>query len=146
MCFFYLFSKIKINIDLMYRPETPPNTPQRVRAAARQNERNNRTLDSPQHHRTPHQPVQPHIPPLQFGGIPLPQHPPLPGNMVIPDDPFALPAQVPAAVHFNGHQYGHLPQHLAQQLQNLPPVPLPLLHQGQGRGQLPPVSLILFFG
>jgi hypothetical protein len=33
---------------------TPPSTPERVRAAAQQNEREQRVLDSPEHHRTPH--------------------------------------------------------------------------------------------
>ena len=35
-------------IYLKYRPETPPNTPQRARAAARQNEHDQRNLDSPE--------------------------------------------------------------------------------------------------
>src|SRR5271168_352284 len=110
----------------MSRPETPPNTPQRVRAAARQNERNNRTLDSPQHHRTPHQPLHPRIPPLQFNNVPVPQAPPPPQDAIPPDDPFAQPAPV----HFNGHQYHHLPPELAQGLQNLNALP-----SGRGRGR-----------
>ena len=107
----------------MYRPETPPNTPQRAQAAARQLERNTRTLDSPQHHPIPHQPVPPLIQPLQYNNVPIPQMPLLPPNGIIQDDPFALPAPVPGPVHLNGHIYQHLPQHLAQQLQNLPALP-----------------------
>jgi hypothetical protein len=127
------------NIYFMYRPETPPNTPQRAQAAARQLERNTRTLDSPQHHPIPHQPVPPVIQPLHYNNVPMPHMPLLPANGIIPDDPFALPAPVPGPVHLNGHIYQHLPQHLAQQLQNLPALPPA---RGRGHGQLPPVSLI----
>src|SRR5277367_1626206 len=95
--------------------ETPPNTPQRARALARQNERTNRTMDSPELRRTPQNPgppPHPPIAPLQFH-IPIPPAPPVPANAPVPDDPFA-----PAPVQ----QYQHLPQHLAQQLLNLPPL------------------------
>lgn len=131
----YLFE-----IYLKYRPETPPNTPQRARAAARQNERDNRDLDSPQHRRTPHHADAPQIPRLQYNNPPLPQAPLFPGNAIIPDDPFAPPS---APVHFNGQEYQNLPQHLAQQLQNLPA----LAPVGRGRGyahtraHLVPVSI-----
>ena len=112
--------------------ETPPNTPQRARAAARQNERTNRNMDTPQHRRTPG--PAPPIAPLQFD-IPIPPAPPVPANAPIPDDPFA-----PAPVQ----QYQHLPQHLAQQLLNLPPLaPAPgrgRVH-GQGQGHLVAVSV-----
>jgi hypothetical protein len=99
---------------LKYRPETPPNTPQRARSAARQNERENRNLDSPEHRRTPHHSGPAQIPPLQ---LPIPPAPPVPGNATVPDDPFGPP---PAPIQFDGRQYRHLPQHLAQQIQNLP--------------------------
>jgi hypothetical protein len=112
-------------IYLKYRPETPPNTPQRARAAARQNERDNRNLDSPQHRRTPHQANPPQIAPLQYN-LPISQPLPLPGNSIIPDDPFAAP---PAPVQQYQH-LPHLPQHLAHQLQNLP-----ALAPGRGRGR-----------
>ena len=124
------------------RPETPPNTPQRARIAAQQHERNNRILDSPQRHRTPH------IAPLRFNNAPLPL--PLP-NTNIPDDPFA-PA--PGPVHFNGQQYNNLPPHLAQQLQNLPALHLPpargrghsrVHNHDHGHNHLPPVSLLFLF-
>ena len=98
--------------------ETPPNTPQRARIAAQQLERSNRTLDSPQRHRTPHQAIPPQIPPLHFN---IPLAPPI----IIPgDDPFAIPPPVHQSVQFNGHQYHHLPPHLAEALQNLHPEPL----------------------
>ena len=92
--------------------ETPPNTPQRVRVAAQQLDRSNRTLDSPQRRRTPHQAVPPLIPPLRF------EVPPPVGG-----DPFAVAPVVGGPVNFNGHQYHHLPQHLAQAVRNLQPNP-----------------------
>jgi hypothetical protein len=80
---------------LKCRSETPPNTPQRARAAARQNERDNRNLNSPQHRRIP-QPGPSHIPPLQLPIPPLqlpnPQPLPVPGNADA-DDPFGPPVQ-----------------------------------------------------
>ena len=42
---FIFFPLIPLNI----RPETPPNTPQRVRIAAQQSERDSHVLDSPEH-------------------------------------------------------------------------------------------------
>ena len=120
------------------RPETPPNTPQRARAAARQNERDNRNLDSPQHRRTPHHAGPPQIPPLQYNNLTIPQALPFPGNAIIPDDPFAPPPPPPV------QQYQHLPQHLAQQLQNLPPL-APARGRGRGHGHLVPVSVQVHF-
>jgi hypothetical protein len=113
-------------INLKYRPETPPNTPQRARSAARQNERDNRNLDSPEHRRTPHHSGPAQIPPLQ---LPIPPAPPVPGNAIVPDDPFGPPL---APIQFNGRQYQHLPAHLAQQLAALPALPSP---RGRGRGR-----------
>jgi hypothetical protein len=84
----------QLNLNYLYRAETPPNTPQRARATARQNERNNRNLDSPEQRRIPQQPVLPQIAPLNFGNVAIPQALPIPGNAIIPDDPFALPAQI----------------------------------------------------
>ena len=119
--------------------ETPPNTPQRARAAARQNERTNRNLDTPQHRRTPQNPGSPQIAPLQFN-IPIPPGPPALANAPIPEDPFA-PAAIPV------QQYQHLPHHLAQQLQNLPAL-APVRGRGHGRGNvngpLVPVSELDF--
>ena len=117
-----------IFFDLKYRSETPPNTPQQARAAARQNERDNRNLDSPEHRCVPHHPnPPPFIPPLI---LPIPQPLPLPENMAIPDDPFALPPPPPPPPV---QQYHHLPDHLAQQLQNLPAL-APARGHGRGRG------------
>ena len=111
-------------IYVKYRPETPPNTPQRARAAARQNERDHRHLDSPEHRRIPHNAdPPPHIPPLN---LPIPQPPPFPENMANLDDPFGPP---PPPVQ----QYQNLPQHLAQQFQNLPAL-APVRGRGRGRG------------
>ncbi|KAJ7626197.1 hypothetical protein FB45DRAFT_1005334 [Roridomyces roridus] len=45
---------------------TPPNTPQCIRIAAQQQERENRTLDSPQRHRTPALPLRLPPPPSPF--------------------------------------------------------------------------------
>lgn len=76
----------------------------------------------------------------------MPHGPLLHGNAVIPNDPFALPAQVAGPVHFNGQQYGHLPQHLAQQLRDLPPAPLARGRgRGRGRGQAVPHVLPVRF-
>jgi hypothetical protein len=81
---------LDFNVDtgFTYRDETPPNTPQRARIVAQQNERDNRFLDSPQHHRLPHAQTGalPQAPPFQqasrdvFGGGPihLQQHGPAP--------------------------------------------------------------------
>ena len=106
-------------VDLI-RDQTPPNTPQCVRTAACQSERNNRTLDSPEHRRTPNQPVHPDIPPLRFNNVPMPQVPLPPPNAIPLDDPFAQPAPV----HFNEQQYHHLPADLAQRVQNINAIPL----------------------
>jgi hypothetical protein len=139
--FIFIFKK-----KLFVRAETPPNTPQRARIVAQQLERSNRTLDSPQRHRTPHHPVPPLIPPLNFNV------PPPPPVVVAGDDPFALPAPAPEPVHFNGRQYRHLPQHLAEAIQNLAPVPAPLRGRGRGRGIAqaqtppnPPVSYLFMY-
>ena len=121
-------------IQFKYRAETPPNTPQRARASARENERNSRNLDTPQHRRTPHGAIQPQIVPLQFNNAPIPPVPAPAYHPIIQDDPFAPLA---GPVHHNGQQFNNLPQYLAHQLQNLPPLPA----AGHGRGHLPPVGL-----
>ena len=82
-------------IYLKYRPETPPNTPQRARAAAHQNECDQHNLDSPEHCHIPHNADSPpHIPPLQLPihplQLPIPQPLPIPENA---DDPFGPPVQ-----------------------------------------------------
>jgi hypothetical protein len=112
---------------LKYRPETPPNTPQRARAAARQNERDQRNLDSPEQRQIPHNAnPSPYIPPLN---LPIPQPPLFAENMPLLDDPFGPP---PPPVQ----QYQHLPQDLAEQLQNLPALaPAPGCGRGRGRGR-----------
>ena len=109
---------------MKYRPETPPNTPQRAQAAAHQNKCDNRNLDSPEHCWIPHNANLPPLsPPLILPSL---QHLPLPENMAILDDPFG-PPPAPA------QQYQHLPQHLAEQLQNLPAL-APAPGHGRGRG------------
>ena len=133
--------KHEILSNLNKRSETPPNTPQRARAAARDSERNSRTLDSPQHRRTPHQPVHPVIPPLRFNNIPVPQvplprnpppqNPPPPQNAIPPDNLFAPRAPV----YFNGRLYYNLDPGLAQQVQNV----------NQAHGNPLPVSIFCFF-
>ena len=117
-------------MDFFFRDQTPPNTPQRVRTAARQSERDSRTLDSPEHRRIPQQPIHhPQIQPLHFDNIPVP---PPPQNAMALDDPFAPLPQV----NFNGQQYHHLPPELAQRVQNLIPA------HGHGQGHVPPVSVL----
>jgi hypothetical protein len=127
-------------IDLI-RDQTPPNTPQRARAATRQNERNSRNLDSPEQRRIPQNPVFPQIAPIHFDNVPIPQLPPVPVNAIVPDDPFALP---PAPVYLNGREYRNLPQNLAEQVQNLAAFPAAGRGRGRGRGQLPPVSVLFY--
>ena len=46
--------------------DTPLNTPWRARIAAQRNERDERTMDSPQRRRIPPQVSHPVIPPIQF--------------------------------------------------------------------------------
>ena len=128
---------IKYSRDFFFvRDQTPPNTPQRVRTAARQSERDNRTLDSPEHRRIP-QPIFPQIQPLQF---PIPQVIPPPQNPIAIDDPFGLPA-------INPQQFQHLPPDLAQRFANLPPLQ-PAQGRGRGRGRgnrpLPPPVCIFY--
>jgi hypothetical protein len=77
----------------LFRDQTPPTTPERVRTAAQQEERNQRVLDSPENRRTPHPAIVSN------------------NHFVVP--PVAAPS-VPV--------YSHLPPHLAQALANLPPL------------------------
>ncbi|KAF8961240.1 hypothetical protein BDZ97DRAFT_1760089 [Flammula alnicola] len=121
-------------------PETPPNTPQRVRIAAQRLERNSRILESPQIHRT-HQP-QPRVPriePLHFN-IPVP--PPVPAVAAaiaaVNNDPFGVHNAPLAVVNFNGRQYAHLPADLAQRLAALPAMPAASRHV---RNRNPPMPL-----
>ena len=117
--------------------QTPPNTPRQNQALARQAERNNHILDSPQHHRTPHhvrmERLAPAVPPLL---IHAPHNIPPVAGPVQHDDPFnANYAQPPA------HPvYQHLPPDLAQRLAALPPL-LPVYGRGCGHGHgQPPVQ------
>ena len=92
--------------------------------AAQSAERDNRTLDSPQHHRAPHAMRAPGpIAPINLG---IPMHAPEPA---LGNNPFLAPP-APAPPAYNGHQYNKLPAALAQQLAALPP-----LVQGNGRGR-----------
>ena len=97
--------------------------------AAQSAERDNHTMDSPQHHRAPHaMRFQGHVAPINLG-LPLHAPHPAPGN-----EPFlAPPAPAPAfaPVVYGGQQYNHLPAALAQQLAALPPIPV---HIGRGHG------------
>src|SRR5882762_3805934 len=89
---------IKSFIYLFNREQTPPTTPERVRSEAQQTERDQRVLDSPDRHRTPH-----HVR-LARSGISI--HPPA----FMP--PTAVPPRPPL--------YQNLPPHLAQQYAALP--------------------------
>ena len=107
------------------------NTP---RSNARRNERDARTLDSPERRRIPplmlgvlHPalPAPAPVPPLMLGVLHPAQPLPVPGPLQH-EDPFQnnfVPAPEPPA-------YQHLPAHLAQALAQLPP-----LHRGRGRNQ-----------
>ena len=136
------------------KDQTPLTTPERVWSEAQRNERDQRVLESPEYHRTPHQ-VQiawlhasvPPVPPLPPPNVP----PPAPVYRNLPPDlarmyaalpplqptrrasvapqlapPFVpLPVPAPAPVT----HYQHLSSDLAQQLAALPP----LIPQGRGR-------------
>src|ERR1700733_13598654 len=112
-----LFAFFFLNhVSLTARDLSPPNTPRRVRTAAQQMEHDQRSLDSPTRHRTPH-----HVHMMRMAQPALPPPPLLLPN-ANNDDPFLAPPPAPAP------QYHHLPAHLAQQLAALPPLPQ------QGRG------------
>ena len=114
--------------------------------AAQSAERDNRTMDSPQHHRAPHaMRSQGRVAPINLG-LPLHAPHPAPGN-----DPFLVPAPAPAAAPvvyndpflappalapavYGGQQYNHLPAALAQQLAALPPI-VQGNNRGRGRGR-----------
>jgi hypothetical protein len=149
------------------RDPTPPTTPERFRNVAQQNERDQRVLDSPEHHRTPHHvriarlgvsvpPVPPPVfmpPPIVPPPVPvyshLPAHlaqqyaalPPLnPGRQasVAPvPAPQLAPAFVPAPAPVM--RYQHLPADLAQRVAALPPLIQPGRGRGRGRGNNPTV-------
>jgi hypothetical protein len=148
----------KTDMIKIQRSETPPNTPQRARIAAQRSERDNRMMDSPEHHRAPHAMRSPgHIAPINLG---LPVHAPnlAPGNNPFLAPPAPLPAPVTAPVFapapapalgpapalapavYNGQQYNHLPAALAQLLAGIPPMPQENNRgrgcgRGRGRGQ-----------
>ena len=77
-------------------------TPERVRTEAQRNERDQRVLDSPEHHRTPH-----HVRIARLGASVAPIPPP-----IFMPPPLPRPAPV----------YSNLPAHLAQQYAALPPL------------------------
>jgi hypothetical protein len=69
LCFVY--SSIE---KILRDNDTPPNTPRRARIAAQRNERDERTMDSPQRRRIPPQVPPPVIPPLHFNApVPIPE-------------------------------------------------------------------------
>jgi hypothetical protein len=77
MCSFFFIPAFLFNeADNFIRDnDTPLNTPRRARIAAQRNERDERTMDSPQRRRIPSQVPRPVIPPLQFNvPVPNPEH------------------------------------------------------------------------
>ena len=117
-------SSPQTQISLNIRPETPPNTPQRVRIAAQQSERDSRVLDSPEHRRLS-EPHSSRVPPprLNLPNIPAP----LPAGSNSSVDPFAAPGQ-PAV--YNGQVYNNLPAGLAAQVAQVAAMaPMPALRQ-----------------
>ena len=110
--------------------QTPPNTPRQNQALARQAERDDRILDSPQHHRTPHhvrmERMAPAVPPPLFHA---PHNIPPVAGPVQHDYPFNVNyAQSPAPP-----VYWHLPPDLAQRLAAHPPL-IPVCGRGRGCG------------
>jgi hypothetical protein len=141
------------------RDQTPPTTPERVRNVAQRSERDQRVLESPEYHRTPHNvrmarlgasvppvplpptnlpppaPVYSHLPPhlaQQYAALP-PLHPRRQASVApvsVPQlAPAFVPVPAPAPAPVMGYQ--HLPPDLAQQLAALPP----LIQSGRGRGR-----------
>ena len=136
------------------RDQTPPTTPERVRNAAQRSEHDQRVLESPEYHRTPHNvriarsgasvppvpppafmpppaPVYSHLPPhlaQQYAALP-PLHPRRQASVAPLPVPQLAPAFVPVPAPVMGYQ--HLPANLAQQLAALPP----LIQHGRGRGR-----------
>ncbi|EDR10154.1 uncharacterized protein LACBIDRAFT_325789 [Laccaria bicolor S238N-H82] len=135
---------------LWAQSETPLNTPRRVRIAAQSAERDNRTLDSPQHRRAPHGVHSPEH--VALIDLRIPQHAPdpAPGN-----DPFlAAPAPAPASAPAPAPAPALAPAPApAQQLAAIPPVsalnnlelplhaphpaPAPVVYNGQQYNHLP---------
>jgi hypothetical protein len=110
----FLFQLGEDYLTLFFSREwTPPNSPQRARTAAQQNEQDQRVLDSPVRHRTLH-----HVRMLRMAQPP-------------PPPPLLPPAPV----------YNHLPAHLAQQLAALPPLLQRGRGRGRGHGRAPPVPV-----
>jgi hypothetical protein len=107
--------------------QTPPNTPRRNQALARQAERDDQTLDSPQ--RTPH---HVRMERLEHAVVPPPIFP-------APDISIA-PGPIQHEDPFNANYaplrpiYQHLPQDLAQRYAALPPL-RPTRGRGRGRGR-----------
>jgi hypothetical protein len=115
---------------------TPPTSPQRHQAAARQAERDSRVMGSPDQRRIPAAPSTSVVPP------PMP-----PSTSVVPP-PVSPSAQTPTTV--DGHTYHHLPPALAAMAAAVNTTPV--LPQRRGRGRTPAaiavvpstVSFILF--
>ena len=84
-----------------YRDQTPLTTPERVRSEAQQTERDQRVLESPERHRTPH-----HIR-IARSSVSVP---PIPPPVFMPLSIVPPPAPI----------YNNLPAHLAQQYAALP--------------------------
>jgi hypothetical protein len=90
-------------------PSTPPTSPQRHQQAARNQERNQRLIGSPEQRRTPAIPSRPSTPPL---------HPPAPSSVIV-----------------DGRELTHLPHDIRMLMSNIPPHPILRRH---GRAPSPP--------
>jgi hypothetical protein len=125
--FLFIFS-YQTHSSVIIRPETPPNTPQRVHIYAQQAERDSCVLDSPEHCRLS-EPQSSRMPPPRFN---LPQIPaPVPAVPNSSVDPFAAPGQ-PAVL--NGQIYNNISAGLAAQVAALAAMPpMPALRQCRGR-------------
>ena len=114
LCVFTNFPSIPSAIIM---PSTPPTSPQRHQEAARQAERSNRLMASPEQRRTP----------------------------AGPSTSVALPPPIVQASS-EQHTSGNLAQHLVAGIQNLIPIP-PVPRRGRPVSSTlapPPVSLILY--
>ena len=102
-----------------YRDQTPPTTPERVRSEAQQTERDQRILESPERHRTPH-----HVR-MARSGVSIA---PIPPPVFVPPTIVPLPAPIYRNLDTRlAQQYAALPDLYPRRQPSIAPVPAPQL-------------------